>query len=823
MTLEKRYAPDKIESDLQHFWQKQGIYQIDWESDTPIYSIDTPPATVSGHLHLGHVYSYSHPDFMARFFRMRGFRIFYPMGFDDNGLPTERLVEKRLGISPWQTSREDFIQHCLQLSEQAEEEYRALWERLGLSIDWRYTYRTIDAQSRRTSQASFIDLASRELAYRRNAPALWCPTCRTAIAQADLEDRKRETEFITLPFTLSDERLLPIATTRPELLAACVAVFVNPKDKRYQSFVGSKVTVPFYGQSVQVLTDKDVDPEVGTGAVMCCTFGDQADVGWWLTYNLPYLQAIDADGRMTSETGSLNGLTVTEARRAIKVKLADEGLIIDRKASSGSIRVHERCDTPVETIITEQWFIRTLEFRGDLLKAGDQIDWHPESMRSRYRSWVENLSWDWCISRQRLYGVSFPVWYCSDCGEVKLADPNQLPIDPTATLPLNPCKCGSVNFTPETDVMDTWATSSLSPQIITRWQSDPEFFKRMFPMTLRPQAHEIIRTWAFYTILKSLHHFGQIPWKHIFISGWGIAGEGLGKISKSRGGGPMPPLEMIERYSADAVRYWAASTGPGKDSVISEEKIQAGSKLITKLWNVARFSEPFIAGHLSELDDAKNSLSPADRWIIARTRKIILQTTNYFEAYEYAAAKNEIENYFWRDLCDNYIEMAKQRLYNHASISHDAACAVLASVLLTVIKLLAPILPYITEALYQELFRETIKIESIHLCYWPSLDEFDWAGEDADAESSGEMLIAVATAVRRYKSENKLSLGAELHRLQLAESNPAKVNLLRQAEEDLTSICRARQIEIVDHIEPSLIQLTTEPPITAVEISLNQQ
>jgi len=819
MALEKRYSPEISEPELAKFWQEQRIYRFNPDSPAPVYSIDSPPATVSGNLHLGHVYSYSHPDCMARYFRMRGYQVFYPMGFDDNGLPTERLVEKRLGIKASQVERQEFIRCCLEISEEAEKEYRALWQRLGLSIDWTLTYRTIDANCRRLSQASFIDLVLKKLAYRRQAPTLWCPLCRTAIAQADLEDNQRETEFVTLPFKSPNGVILPIATTRPELLAACVAVFVHPDDLRYQSWIGTIVEVPFYGQQVPVMTDSAVDPSKGSGAVMCCTFGDQADVSWWLTYNLPFIQAIDQDGRMTPACGDLQGLTTIEARKAIKEKLKDMKLILERQPASQSIRVHERCDTPVETIITMQWFIRALDFREQLIEAGERIAWHPESMRARYRSWVENLSWDWCISRQRFYGVSFPVWYCDTCGEVMLADIDQLPVDPIVVTPPRTCTCGSDRFIPETDVMDTWATSSLTPQIITRWLADDSFFQRYFPMTVRPQAHEIIRTWAFYTILKSMHHFDKLPWSDILISGWGIAGEGMGKISKSRGsGGPMPPLEMIQRYSADAVRYWAASTSAGKDSIISEEKIQSGSRLVTKLWNVARFAQPFI--HTDLRSEAYNSLklTPADQWIIARTRRVIQHATESFENYEYAATKNEIENYFWRDVCDNYIEMAKQRMYNPASAAHLAACATLQAVILAVIKLFAPILPYITERIYQALYRSPADPLSIHLCRWPESDDFGWANIGSSAEINGEMLVAIATAVRRFKSERNLSLGTELLRLQLAESDSGRINFLRQAEEDLTSICRARQIIISAQLDPALIQLTDEPPIVAVEM-----
>ncbi|HEV2459392.1 MAG TPA: valine--tRNA ligase, partial [Ktedonobacterales bacterium] len=534
----------------------------------------------------GHVYSYSHTDFLARFWRMNGYDVFYPMGFDDNGLPTEKLVEKWRGITAPQVGRAEFIQQCLEVSEQAEQDYRALWQRLGLSIDWRYTYRTIDEQARRTSQWSFIDLYRKGLAYRQDAPAIWCPECQTAIAQAELTDIERTSTFYTLAFTLADGSTLPIATTRPELLPACVAVFVHPDDARYTGLIGQQVTTPL-GEKVPLLADAKADPAKGTGAVMCCTFGDTTDIEWWREYKLPLKIIIGRDGHLTEAAGPYAGLTAEEARQRIVADLEARGKLLGREQITQTVRAHERDDVPVEYIVTPQWFVRALDYKAELIAAGERIAWHPEHMGARYREWVENLKWDWGVSRQRYFGVPFPLWYCDACGEVLLADESALPVDPTETAPGRACACGSTSFTPERDVMDTWATSSMSPQIVGRFLSEPALYARVFPFALRPQAHEIIRTWAFYTILKSLHHFGALPWTDVAISGWGLAPEGAGKISKSRGGGPIAPMAVMEKYSADAARYWAASTGPGKDSVISEEKMQTGLKLATKLWNVA--------------------------------------------------------------------------------------------------------------------------------------------------------------------------------------------------------------------------------------------
>ncbi len=796
MALGKRYRPNDAEPRLQALWQESGIYHFDPGTEEPVYSIDTPPPTVSGHLHLGHVYSYSQTDFMARFWRMNGYSVFYPMGYDDNGLPTERLVERRLGIRATDVGRSAFIEKCLQVSEDEEKNYEALWQRLGLSIDWRYSYRTIDELSRRTSQRSFLDLYHKGLIYHREAPSIWCPECRTAIAQAELDDLERESTFVTLAFRLENGDTLPIATTRPELLPACVAVFVHPDDARFRALVGRRVTVPLFGQDVPVLEDPGADPEKGTGAVMCCTFGDTADVEWWYTHDLPLQVTIGPDGRLTEAAGDFAGLPAPKARRQITQALEERGLVLGRQPITQSVRIHERCDTPVEYIVTQQWFVRILDFKDELVKAGETVTWHPAHMQARYRAWVENLHWDWCISRQRYFGVTFPVWYCDACGEVMVADEAQLPVDPTDQEPGKACGCGSISFTPERDVMDTWATSSLSPQIVGQWLADEKLYGRVFPMSLRPQAHEIIRTWAFYTIVKSRFHFDVLPWKEAAISGWGLAPEGTGKISKSRGGGPMAPMEMIERYSADAVRYWAASTGLGKDSVISEEKIQAGAKLVTKLWNVARFSQRFVAEFCPP--EEIPSLDLSDRWILSRTQRLIRQVTDYFHNYDFAAAKSETENFFWKILADNYLEMCKLRLYEEQS---EGARYTLHAVLLTTLKLFAPFLPYVTEEIYRELFAAVEGADSIHKARWPLADE---SLVDAAAEDAGDAVVDVATAVRRYKTEHQLHMGAELERLQIATRDAALGKELSEANADIRSITRAKQVEVREHLGDDL-------------------
>jgi valyl-tRNA synthetase len=546
---------------------------------------------------------------------------------------------------------------------------------------------------------------------------------------------------------------------------------------------------------------------------MCCTFGDTTDVTWWHNHKLPLIQAIDHRGMMTQIAGEFAGLSIHAARTNIVARMEADGLVAGRHPTEQSVRVHERCDTPVEYLLVPQWFIHVLKFKERFLKAGEQVKWIPEHMGARYRAWVENLNWDWCISRQRYFGVPFPVWYCTVCGEVIPANDEQLPVDPLTDRPAQSCQnCGSLEFHPETDVMDTWATSSMSPQIVGGWLdgSGQSLYTKVFPFSCDPKGHEIIRTWAFYTIVKSHFHFHCLPWKDVLISGWGLAGEGMGKISKSRGGGPMPPIEMIEKYSADAVRYWAASSSPGRDAVISEEKIQAGARLITKLWNVARFCEHFLEGYAPGL--MLTDISPADRWILSRVDGLIQRVTGYFQIYDYAAAKNDIESFFWTEFADNYIEMCKQRLYSQHGLGFETARSTLYQVFISVVKLFAPLLPFVTEEIYRELFASSDGYVTVHHSRWP-VSNPAWA--DPYAEMVGELLVEAATAVRRYKSEKNLSLGTELSAVKLAISTDGLVSVengslqenLLQATADLMSITRAQCIEIVDMLPASSVNV----------------
>lgn len=792
-SLPTRYDFAAEERRLVESWLQEGVFQFNVQRGRPLFAIDTPPPTVSGDVHLGHVFSYTQQDAIARFWRMQGCEVFYPFGFDDNGLPTERLTEKRLGIRAHEMRRREFVARCLETTREVEAEFERFWKRLGLSVDWRYRYSTIDPHARRVSQHAFLDLVEKGLAYRRSAPSLWCPECQTAIAQAEIEDRELPSRFTTLSFALepygAGPAALPIATTRPELLPACVAIFVHPEDGRFRHLVGRKARVPLFDRPVPVLADPGVDPEKGTGAVMCCTFGDLSDIRWWKEHGLPLRVVVTREGRLNEAAGPYAGLPLAEARESILTDLAAAGQIRGQERIVHAVGVHERCGASVEYVEAVQWFINVLDHKEALLAAGRSIEWRPPFMAERFARWVEGLNWDWSISRQRFFGVPFPVWYCRACRAVLTARRGDLPVDPLEQTPPDPCpSCGSQEAEPDPDVMDTWATSSLTPAIACGWLADDERFRRLYPMALRPQSHEIIRTWAFYSIVRGLFHFGEAPWRQMMISGWAVnpAGE---KLSKSKGNATVGPDETIARFSADGVRYWACRAPLGRDTAVSEGVMQNGQRLVIKLWNAARFAAP----HLPTAPPAPPAdAEPVDRWLLARLAATIEQATAAYRRYEYHVALAETERFFWSDLADNYIELVKRRLYAGDVPARQSAQYALFHALRAVLKLLAPVMPFVTETIYQADYAAGEGVRSLHLSAWPQA-EIDWA--DPAAQRFGETLGELVSRVRRYKSEHHLPAGAPLGRLTIAAPEES-VAWLRRSEADLVSVTRAAAIEI---------------------------
>ncbi|MCL4427421.1 MAG: valine--tRNA ligase, partial [Deltaproteobacteria bacterium] len=651
----KNYDYKTVEKKISQYWEDNKIYKFEpLDKSRKVYSVDTPPPYVSSsHLHVGHVMSYSQAEFIIRYKRMKGFNVFYPMGFDDNGLPTERYVEKKYKINKSKITREDFIDLCLKETKSGIEIYKSLWKSAGISADYELSYSTIDERCRKTSQKSFLDLYNKGLIERRNEPILWCPQCRTSLAQADVILEEFSGVLYDIEFKSMNGKSLIISTTRPELLGGCVAVYANPADERYEFLEGQNVKIPLYNKEVPVKFDESVDMNYGTGLMMVCTWGDVEDVKKWKEHKLDTAIVIDKAGRLNELSGKYSGLNVKEAKKAVVEDLNELCLIKGEKPLIHNVGVHDRCATPVEFILAEQWFIKILDNKSRFIDAGNQMTWHPEFMKARYDEWINNLKWDWNISRQRFYGVPFPVWYCSECGEIITAAESDLPIDPVVNLPhVNKCpKCGGKELKPETDVMDTWMTSSMTPLINSRWaygdDGSKELLNMIYPMGLRPQAQEIIRTWLFYTVVKSIYHTENIPFKNVMISGWGLDKSGK-KMSKSLGNF-VAPEDIIGKYSADALRYWASKANLGQDLRFSEEDVVVGRKLLIKIWNAARF---LITNIPSEFDPYEKNISnlkltQIDKWVLTEFENALKICENNMESYEYSFTLRTASDFFY--------------------------------------------------------------------------------------------------------------------------------------------------------------------------------
>ena len=763
----KKYDPKEIEPRIQKFWEDERIFKFDTQSKKPTYSIDTPPPTLSGYIHMGHVLSYSQAEFVARYQRMNGKNVFYPMGFDDNGLPTERFVEKKYKVNIRKIGREEFVRLCLKETEIGGANYRNVWTTLGISVDWSLLYSTINKRCQRISQRSFIDIYNMGRMERRNEPAIWCPLCQTSLAQADVEDSEQMHSFLnTIRFSAEDGKELLIATSRPELIPSCVGLLVNPNDERYRELVGKAALTPIFKVKVPILADIKVDPEFGTGMVMVCTFGDKTDIDWWRQFDLPLKLSINPNGTMNDNAGQYKGMTLAECRKQILEDLRECGLLVEQTPIVHVMNVHERCGTPVEFYVTPQWFIRILDIKDELLAQGTKLKWYPEHMKVRYDTWINGLKWDWCISRQRYFGVPFPLWYCAKCGTVALADESQLPVDPLVTMPLHPCtKCGSTDFEPEKDVMDTWATSSVTPLINSNWGEPDSIIDKIYPMSMRPQSHEIIRTWLFYTVIKSYLHTKSLPWSDVMISGQGL--DPNGKAMHKSKGNIVEPLPIVQKYSADAVRWWAASAKLGDDLAFKEKEVVYGQKFINKLFNASRFASI----HLKDYKPGEPKLELIDRWLLTKLNDVIRESTDNFNRYEYSKAKSLTEQFFWGDLCDNYLEIVKDRLYRKEENgeSGQAALYTVYIALFNSLKLLGPFIPHITEDIYQRMFRENEGFESLHISAWPE-PNFTWA--DIEALKLGNMAVAIISSLRQYKNSQSMAQNAVLPKVIIYSDGP---------------------------------------------------
>jgi len=786
--MDKKYDFQRTEKELEQMWQEKEIYKYQNGKEKKIFSIDTPPPTVSGKLHIGHVFSYTQAEMIARFKRMQGYDVFYPFGFDDNGLPTERLVEKDEKIRANQMPRSEFRSKCMNTIEKYEGEFKDLWKRLGFSVDWSLQYQTISDLSQKISQKSFIELAKTGKAYMKESPVLWCTECQTSIAQAELETKECDTIFNYLNFRTPLGDLL-IATTRPELLAGCVCIFVHPEDERYQKYIGRKALVPLYEFEIPILADEAVSMDKGTGAVMCATFGDSTDVEWYQKHTLPYKEIIMANGTINRKVPFIGGMRIKKARAQIIEILKEKELMVKQESITHMVAIHERCGNDVEFIPSRQWYIDVLTEKEKFLKAADEINWHPGHMKNRYKIWVENLKWDWCISRQRYFGVPFPVWYCKKCGKPIFAEERQLPVNPLEEKPFHACSCGCNEFIPEEAVFDTWATSSVTTLINARYGEKDDISNEIFPMGMRCQAHEIIRTWAFYSIVKSLYHTGQIPWRDIMISGFVLAKPGE-KISKSKNNGPNSPMALIENHSADAVRYWAANSKLGTDTFFSEDELKISKRFINKLYNAAKF----VIMQLQDFEKPdrieKEKLLPIDCWMLERVNGTTIRAIEMLNNFEIGQARYEIDDLFWKDFCDYYIEIVKERLYQpekHGAEQRYSGQIALYYSLLGILKLYAIYTPYVTEYIYQDFYKKYEKDTSLHQMIWETKKP-----EDIYIEF-GERVKAVIADVRKGKTEKKMSMKDTIPEL-IITCPPQYRDFYKKTERDLRACTAAEHI-----------------------------
>ena len=757
--LDKKYNSLEKEEKWLNYWKENKIYEFK-PDQREVYSIDTPPPTVSGKIHIGHIFSYSQAEMIARYKRIRGYNVFYPFGFDDNGLPSERLVEREQGKKAHEIGRDNFSKLCYETTDKYEEEFQDLFSKLGVSTDWSIHYKTVSPSTIKISQASFLDLVEKGHCYHKESPALWCNECLTSIAQAELETKTIKTTFNYVNFeTVEDGEKFTIATTRPELIPAIVCVFVNPSDEKHNHLIGKTAHIPVINVDVPIMADEKVAIDKGTGVVMCCTFGDQTDIEWWKKYNLPLKYIFTDDGRISESVPNYGGLKIKEARKKIIEDLEAGGYVVKIEELEHEVQTHERCGKEVEYTVMKQWFIDIMNHKEDFLKIGDEINWYPAHMHSRYEEWVSNVAWDWCISRQRYFGVPFPVWYCKKCGEPIFASKEQLPVNPlTDTPPVEKCsKCGCKEFIPESDVMDTWATSSVTPLINMKYGEKNNYESILKPMSLRSNASEIIRTWDFYTIVKSYYHFGIRPWDNVMISGFVMANKGE-KISKSKGNSKVEPLEIIKQYSADVVRYWAASGRLGTDIIFSEETLLRGKKLVNKIWNVSKF----VQMHLEDYQDKEfDDFEYVDKWILGNFIKMEKEFIKYLDNYEIGLALNILEKFFW-NFCDNYIEIVKHRLYRPEEFGDKARYSGQKTVYILLYKLLQDFsifFPFITEEIYQDIYHDN---KSIHTTEIKPLEYlFD------NEVTNGDLMCEIISAVRGEKSVNNLSLKAVVKELDI--------------------------------------------------------
>ena len=807
-------------------WEDEDIYKYIGDGSRPRYIIDTPPPYPTGLIHLGHVLNWVYIDMNARYRRLKGHDVLFPQGWDCHGLPTEVKVEETYGIKKNDVSRAQFREYCVDLTTKNIASMKSQMKAMGFSQDWNREFITMTPEYRRRTQYSFLKMYEEGLIYQGIHPVNWCPRCETAIAFAEVEysDNTTFLNYVNFPPAVEDsyddivssqasgkqadpkDEGILIATTRPELMAACVAVVIHPEDERYTHLLGKYVEVPLSHQKVKIIADEEVDPEFGTGAVMICTFGDKTDVSWVNKYDLEIIDIMDETGKLTEAAGRYAGMDLPSAKKQTIDDLDAEGYLLKQEQVDQNVGQCWRCKTPIEILVKKQWFVAVRELIKKTKDAAEEMNWVPEHMKSRMVNWADSMEWDWCISRQRIFATPIPVWYCKDCGKVMLPDAEDLPIDPTQDKPKHACECGCEEFIGEEDVLYTWMDSSISPLSIAGWPD--EDYINHFPADIRPQGHDIIRTWAFYTTLRCLALTGQKPFSDIVINGM-VFGEDGYKMIKSRGN-VIGPEEVIEQYGADALRTWAANSVPGSDVAFDWKEIKHGYRFLRKFWNAFRFISMQIFDEEVSYDEVKDNLGPLDLWILSKLNNLNKTVDAAFAEYNFANTISSIEKFFWHDFCDEYIEAVKYRLYNDVSDeSRRAAKYTLRCVIETSLKLLAPIVPFFVEEVYQY-----FDDQSIHTTSWPEINE-ELINEDV--ENKGETTVELIDEVRRFKSASKIPLNAELAEVNVYTSDKELVDVFNQFGEDIEGTLKINNLEIssgkpdvhekIIEVEPDMSQI----------------
>ncbi len=809
-------------------WDANEVHKFNPNSGKPIFSVDTPPPYVSAsHLHVGHAMSYTQAEIIVRYQRMKGREIFYPMGFDDNGLPTERHVEQLYNITDKsQIGRSAFRELCVNVTQEGAKSYENLWRSLGISVDWDLRYSTIDPRSQRVSQLSFLDLYKKGLMYRSAQPVLWDTKFQTALAQADLETVERRTNLYDIEFSVGETPMV-IATTRPELLPGCVALFHNPSDPRYAHLAGQQATVPLFGHDVPILTSDKVKQDFGSGLMMVCTFGDSEDVEKWKEHNLDTRIVISADGKMNEASGVYAGLSTQEARARILKDLQAQGLIKGSTSIKQNVSVGERSEQPVEFNMAPQWFIEVLSRRDEFLARAEELNWHPEHMKTRLINWIQDLKYDWNISRQRYYGVPFPVWYAVDKdGQIVdtiIADEKDLPVDPMERPPPQWAieKYAGLTIIPESDVMDTWMTSSVSPMINADWKSLSQNPKDsgVFPMDLRVQAHEIIRTWLFYTMIKSYYHTDDLPWKDAMISGWGLNEQGK-KISKrsleqetdATGFNRFNPDNLIEKYGADAVRYWAAGAKLGVDLKFSEKEVKRGRSVSGKIWNASRMAFSHMDGFDYKSDKVEYAKRPIeDKWILNELNRTIAEMTNHLDQFDYASARTTLDKFFFTTYCDNYLELIKHRFLSDAGWTEEeikSTQSTLHECTRDILSLFAPYIPFVTEEIYQRTARFGEPHASLHQTPWLTQRPIPTFGNNAEMK----LILWTVSEARKARSAAEISMGVVMDKFALTSADDSVVAMGQKLKKSLTAAVRAREMTIEYGTQTEATYIGDPPP-----------